>query len=72
MGVLHQLTSDQVPFHWDFTAQRAFEEIKELAVKCKDHDRKLLEVYQAIWHSRGYAGIFYLLSLLISDLASIL
>ena len=32
----------------------------------------LLEVYQAIRHSRGYAGIFYLLSLLISDLASIL
>ena len=40
MGVLHWLTSDQVPFHWDFTAQRAFEAIKELAVKCKDHHWK--------------------------------
>ena len=42
MGVLHRLTSDQVLFCWDFTAQRAFEEIKELAVKCKDHHRKLI------------------------------
>ena len=40
MGVLHRLTSEQVPFRWDFTAQRAFKEIKELAVKCKDHHRK--------------------------------
>ena len=33
---------------------------------------RVLEVYRAIRHSRGYARIFYLLSLLISDLASIL
>ena len=32
--------SDQVLFHWDFTAQQVFEEIKELAVKCKDHHWK--------------------------------
>jgi hypothetical protein len=40
MGILHRLTSEQVPFHWDFTAQHAFEEIKELAVKCKDHQHQ--------------------------------
>ncbi|CAA7269982.1 unnamed protein product [Cyclocybe aegerita] len=43
MGVLHSLTSDSVPFQWGEMQQRAFDEIKELAVKCKDHHRKPLK-----------------------------
>ena len=43
MGVLHALTSDAVPFRWDFTHQRAFEEIKESANKCRNHHRKPLD-----------------------------
>lgn len=39
MGILFNLTSDKVPFRWDFTHQRAFEQIKTLAMRCKDHHR---------------------------------
>ena len=34
MGILHGLTGDTVPFRWEYTHQRAFEDIKKLAVKC--------------------------------------
>ncbi|KAJ3500276.1 hypothetical protein NMY22_g19310 [Coprinellus aureogranulatus] len=46
MGILHSLTADGVPFRWTHTHQRAFEEIKSLAVRCRDHHRKPL-VYGA-------------------------
>ncbi|KAJ3499954.1 hypothetical protein NMY22_g19429 [Coprinellus aureogranulatus] len=39
MGILFNLTSDKVPFRWDFTHQRAFEEVKRLASACRDHHR---------------------------------
>ncbi|CAA7263787.1 unnamed protein product [Cyclocybe aegerita] len=43
MGVLHTLTSNAVPFRWDFTHQRAFEEIKELANRRRDHHRRPID-----------------------------
>jgi len=33
MGVLHGLTGDTVPFRWEFTHQRAFDNIKHLISK---------------------------------------
>ncbi|KAJ3502174.1 hypothetical protein NMY22_g18676 [Coprinellus aureogranulatus] len=42
MGVLFSLTSNNVPFQWDYTHQCAFEEIKCLALKCRDHHQVLL------------------------------
>ncbi|KAJ3511636.1 hypothetical protein NLJ89_g3978 [Agrocybe chaxingu] len=47
MGVLHTLTSESVPFRWDFTHQRAFEEVKALASKCRNHHRRPID------HSEG-------------------
>lgn len=43
MGILHELTGDTVPFRWEFTHQRAFQDVKRLAVQCKDHHRKPLK-----------------------------
>ena len=40
MGILHKLTGDTVPFRWEFTHQRAFEDIKKLATLCRDHHQK--------------------------------
>jgi hypothetical protein len=42
MGILHGLTGDTVPFRWEYTHQRAFQDIKDLAMRCKDHHRKPL------------------------------
>ena len=42
MGILHSLTSDSVLWRWDHTHQRAFDEIKRGAARCKDHHRKPL------------------------------
>ena len=42
MGILHSLTSDSVPWRWDHTHQRAFDEIKGSATRCKGHHRKPL------------------------------
>jgi len=42
MGVLHELTSDLIPFRWTYTYQRAFEDVKRLATVCWDHHRKPL------------------------------
>lgn len=43
MGILFSLTSDKVPFRWDFTHQRAFEDVKRLASACRDHHRAPLQ-----------------------------
>jgi hypothetical protein len=43
MGVLHALTGDTVPFRWEYTHQRAFEDVKNLATLCKDHHRRPLK-----------------------------
>jgi hypothetical protein len=42
MGILHHLTSDSVPWRWDEIHQRAFDEVKERATRCKDHHRRPL------------------------------
>jgi hypothetical protein len=42
MGILHNLTSDSVPFRWEFTHQRAFEDVKRLVSEGQDHHRKAL------------------------------
>jgi hypothetical protein len=43
MGILHQLTSDSVPFRRGFTHQRAFEDIKRLVSLGRDHHRVPLD-----------------------------
>jgi len=42
MGVLHELTSDSVPFRWTYTHQHAFEDVKHLATICCNHHQKPL------------------------------
>ncbi|KAF7348752.1 Retrovirus-related Pol polyprotein from transposon 17.6 [Mycena venus] len=37
MGILHELTSDSVPFRWSYTHQRAFEDVKFLVDKSRNH-----------------------------------
>ncbi|KAL4256242.1 hypothetical protein AB1N83_013628, partial [Pleurotus pulmonarius] len=39
MGVLSSLTGDSVPFRWEFTHQRAFEDIKNRLQAWRDHRR---------------------------------
>jgi hypothetical protein len=65
IGILHNLTSDSVPFRWDFTAQRAFEDIKRLIADVRGHHRKALNYKEGappIWLvtdgcSSGIAGV---------------
>ena len=65
--------SDFLTFHsnWYFSVENSSSKFTHCP-SWATNSMYLLEVYQAIQHSRGYAGIFYLLSLLISNLASIL
>lgn len=42
MGILTELTGDTVPFCWEYTYQQAFDDIKTMAVRCRDHHRKPL------------------------------
>lgn len=66
MGVLHGLTGDIVPFYWEYTHQNAFENIKNLAVLCKDHHKKPLKYSEYVLPvgimadgcSMGIAGVF--------------
>lgn len=37
MGILSEITGDTVPFRWEFTHQRAFDEVKHYIDHCKDH-----------------------------------
>jgi hypothetical protein len=37
MGILSELTGDMVPFRWEYTHQRVFEDVKAMAVSCKEH-----------------------------------
>jgi RNase H-like domain found in reverse transcriptase/Reverse transcriptase (RNA-dependent DNA polymerase)/Integrase zinc binding domain len=39
MGVLTALTGDTVPFRWDFTHQRAFEQIKQIVANSRSRHR---------------------------------
>ncbi|KAJ3561610.1 hypothetical protein NP233_g10090 [Leucocoprinus birnbaumii] len=43
MGILHELTGNTVPFRWEFTHQRAFQEVKDRAVACRGVHRKPLD-----------------------------
>ncbi|KAJ2921120.1 hypothetical protein H1R20_g15976, partial [Candolleomyces eurysporus] len=43
MGVLSAITGDTVPFRWGFTEQRAFEDVKRLVHKAREHRRKPLD-----------------------------
>ncbi|KAG9221532.1 hypothetical protein CCMSSC00406_0009355 [Pleurotus cornucopiae] len=42
MGILSSLTGDTVPYRWEHTHQRAFEEIKRLVEAARNHHRKPL------------------------------
>nr|GAT48782.1 gag-pol polyprotein [Mycena chlorophos] len=42
MGILHTLTSDSVAFRWEFTHQRAFEDIKRIVGEGREHRRSPL------------------------------
>ncbi|KAG9227856.1 hypothetical protein CCMSSC00406_0008678 [Pleurotus cornucopiae] len=42
MGILSSLTGDTVPFRWEHTHQRAFEEVKRLVELARNHHRKPL------------------------------
>jgi hypothetical protein len=65
MGVLHGVTGDTVPFRWEFTHQRAFEESKEIVQAHRDHHRVPLEYGEGappIWMitdgcNSGIAGV---------------
>ncbi|KAJ8469437.1 hypothetical protein ONZ45_g16890 [Pleurotus djamor] len=65
MGVLSSLTGDTVPFRWEFTHQRAFEDIKNKLQVWRDHKRKPLvygEDAPPIWlitdaSSTGISGV---------------
>ena len=39
MGVLSSITGDTVPFRWGYTEQRAFEEVKALVHRTREHHR---------------------------------
>ena len=39
MAVLHGLTGDNAVFHWGFTEQRAFDDVKTLVQAAREHHR---------------------------------
>ena len=39
MGILSSITGDTVPFHWGHTEQRAFDEVKALVHRAREHRR---------------------------------
>ena len=39
MAVLHGLTGDTVPFRWEYTHQRAFEDVKHIVDRGRNHKR---------------------------------
>jgi hypothetical protein len=43
LGVLSEVTGDAVPFRWDFTQQRAFNEVKQYVATCRPHCRVPLQ-----------------------------
>ena len=43
MGILSSITGDTVPFRWGYTEQRAFEEVKELVHRAREHRRVPLD-----------------------------
>jgi hypothetical protein len=40
LGILSAITGDKVPFHWGFTEQRVFEDIKRLTHEAQLHSRR--------------------------------
>ncbi|SJL11791.1 uncharacterized protein ARMOST_15200 [Armillaria ostoyae] len=52
MGILHGLTGSMVPFHWSYTEQRAFDEIKEIIEHHRNHSRVPLDYspdHKPVW-----------------------
>jgi hypothetical protein len=43
MGILHQLTSDSVPYRWGYMRQQAFEDVKRLVSQNRDHHQVPLD-----------------------------
>jgi hypothetical protein len=43
MGLLSSLTGDTVPFRWGYTEQRAFDEVKDLVHRAREHRRVPLD-----------------------------
>ena len=43
MGILSSITGDTVPFRWGYTEQRAFDEVKVLVHKAREHHRVPLD-----------------------------
>ena len=43
MGILSSITGDKVPFRWGYTEQRAFDEVKTLVHKTREHRRRPLD-----------------------------
>lgn len=43
MGILSEITGDTVPFRWEYTHQRAFDDVKRYIEHYKDHHRVPLE-----------------------------
>ena len=39
MGILSSITGDTVPFRWGYTEQRAFDDVKALVHKAREHRR---------------------------------
>ena len=65
MGVLSAITGDSVPFRWGYTEQRAFDDVKTLVHKAREHRRAPLNYAEGaptIWMvtdgcSTGISGL---------------
>jgi len=59
MGTLSKVTGDTVPFRWDYTQQRAFDEVKCYVANCARHSRVPLDYRQEadpIWLMSDASG----------------
>ena len=42
IGILSKITGDAIPFHWGYTEQRTFEDVKSLTQRAWDHSQALI------------------------------
>ena len=64
LGILSAITGDAVPFRWGFTEQRAFEDVKDLVHRAREHRRLPLD-YSAGASLLRFSSLFPLSSYLI-------